>query len=158
MEAFMNWKMAGMAGTALTALALTGVSMAAAPSRFSGDISLALGQTFEDDDVSAPIQLWDDSFTSLTGDARVNIAFGGDWNLQLAFKGVGAFTDDNGFLSFDREASFQGQADLYWRTDRWAFGPFVGGGVSSGPDLIVASPAAQFVYAGLEAQYYWENF
>lgn len=153
----MNWKLAGMASTALVTVALTGVSMAAAPSRFTGDISLAVAQSFEDDDFG--IQIFDDSFTSVQGDARVNIGIGEMTNLQLNFKGTGSFVDDNGFLAFDREASFQGEAHFYWRTDRWAFGPYVGGGVSSGPDLFIfGAPSAEFYFVGLQAQHYWETF
>jgi len=153
----MNWKVAGMAGTALATAALTAVSVTAAPSRFTGDVKLAVSQSWEDDNFG--IQIFDDSFTSLEGEARVNTGLGGDLNLQLNFKAVGSFTDDNGFFSFDRDASFQGEADLYWQTDRWAFGPFVGGGVSSGPDLFIfGAPSAEYYYVGVQGQYYWETF
>ena len=47
----MNWKMAGMASTAIVAVALTGVSATAGANKFTGNVSLAVGQTFEDDDI-----------------------------------------------------------------------------------------------------------
>lgn len=156
----MNSKLAGMAGTALAVLALTGVSMAAAPSRFTGSISLAAGQTWEDDDTGFSNPIFDDSFTSISGEAKVNIAFSGTLNLQLGFVGNGSFIDSSSNdLRLDRDASFQGDAHLYWRTDRYAIGPFVGGGVASGPNFFDNNGArnAEYYFVGLEGQYYWDT-
>ena len=117
----MNWKLAGMASTALVTVALTGVSAVAGANKFTGNISLAVGQSFEDDDLGfGPFSIFDDSFTSITGNGQVNIAFSSNINLQLGFTGVGSFTDDgNPFgVSFDRDASFQGDAHLYYRRSR----------------------------------------
>ena len=47
----MNWKLAGMASTALVTVALTGVSAVAGANKFTGNVSLAVGQSFEDDDL-----------------------------------------------------------------------------------------------------------
>ena len=159
----MNWKVAGMASTALVAVALTGVSATAGANKFTGNVSLAVGQSWEDDDFSTPTaSLFDDSFTSITGDAEINVAFTNNINLQLGFTGVGAFTDDNTNVfnvNFDRDASFQADAHLYYRTDRYALGVFVGGGISSGPALsLLGSPSAEYYFAGVEGQYYWNNF
>ena len=74
----MNWKVAGMAGTAIVTLALTGVSVAGA-NKFTGNVSLSVGQTFQDDFGG----VFDDSFASLSGDANLNIAFTSNINLQL---------------------------------------------------------------------------
>jgi hypothetical protein len=162
MENFMNWKMAGMAGTAIVAIALTGVSATAGANKFTGNISLSVGQSFEDDDLNlGPIQVFDDSFTSITGEAQLNVAFTNNLNLQLDFTGTAGFIDDsNAFLnvSLDRETGFQGSAHLYWRTDQYALGVFGGAGVSSGPDLLIFSPSAEYYFAGVEGQYYWNNF
>lgn len=161
----MNWKMAGMAGTALVAIALTGVSATAGANKFTGSISLAVGQSFEDDDIpSLPlgIEVFDDSFTSITGEGKVNIAFTNNLNLQLGFLGVGSFTEDSGTffdVSLDRDASFQADAHFYYRTDKFAAGVFAGAGISSGPDLFIfGSPAAEFYFAGVEGQYYLNNW
>ena len=141
----MNWKMAGMAGTAIVAIALTGVSATAAANKFTGSISLAVGQSFEDDDIpSLPlgIEVFDDSFTSITGEGKVNIAFTNNLNLQLGFLGVGSFIEDSGTffdVSLDRDASFQADAHLYYRTDKYAVGIFAGAGISS-----VIAQAARF--------------
>jgi hypothetical protein len=164
MENFMNWKMAGMAGTAIVAIALTGVSASAGANKFTGSISLAVGQSFEDDDIPplGGIEIFDDSFTSITGEGKVNVAFTPNINLQLGFVGVGSFIEDsNSFInvSLDRDASFQADAHLYYRTDKYALGVFAGGGISSGPDLFVfGSPSAEYYFAGVEGQYYWNNF
>lgn len=153
----MNWKVAGMAGTALVAVAVTGMSAFAASDRFTGSVSLAVGQSFEDDDLNlGPLSVWDDSFTSITGEAKVNIAFSGGVNLQLGFQGTGSFTD-NTLLSLDRETSFQGDAHLYYRTDRWALGVFGGAGIANGADFVIASPDAEYYWVGLEGQYYFNN-
>lgn len=154
----MNWKVAGMASTALVAAAVTGMSAFAASDRFTGSVSLGVGQTFEDDDLNlGPIEIWDDSFTSLSGDAKINIAFSGGFNLQLGFAGNASFVD-NQLLSLDRETSFQGDAHLYYRTDRWALGVFGGAGMVNGPDFVIASPGAEYYWVGLEGQYYFNNF
>lgn len=158
----MNWKVAGMASTALVAVALTGVSATAGANKFTGNVSLAVGQSWEDDDLPlGPFSIFDDSFTSITGDAEINVAFSNNINLQLGFTGVGSFVDDGNPLniSFDRDASFQADAHLYYRTDRYAVGIFAGGGISSGPDLfILGAPTAEYYFAGVEGQYYWNNF
>jgi hypothetical protein len=158
MEAFMNWKVAGMAGTALVAVAVTGMSAFAASDRFTGSVSLGVSQSFEDDDFSlGPISLFDDSFTSLSGDAKINIAFSGGVNLQLGFQANNSFVDSQ-LISFDRETSFQGDAHLYYRTDRWALGVFGGAGVANGPSLFIVQPDAEYYWVGVEGQYYWSNF
>jgi len=155
----MNWKLAGMASTAIVAVALTGVAASAGANKFTGNVSLSVGQSFEDDDFGlGPIVLFDDSFTSITGEAKLNVAFSSNINLQLGFTGVGSFID-NPLISFDRETGFQGDAHLYYRTDRYAVGIFGGAGVSSGPDLFFfGSPSAEYYWAGVEGQYYWNNF
>ncbi len=155
----MNWKVAGMASTALVAVALTGVAASAGANKFTGNVSLAVGQSFEDDSLSlGPIQVFDDSFTSITGEAKVNVAFSSNVNLQLDFTGVGSFID-NPLISLDRDTGFQGDAHLYYRTDKYAVGVFAGAGVSSGPDLLFfGSPSAEYYYVGAEGQYYWNNF
>ena len=147
----MNWKLAGMASTALVTVALTGVSLAAAPNRFTGNVSLAVGQSFEDDDTGLP--LFDDSFTSLTGTGAVNIAFSNNLNLEFEFLGVGSFVDAPFAASLDRDAGFQGAAHLYWRSERHAIGLFAGAGSSSTEFL----PSAEYWFAGAEAQYYWDQ-
>jgi hypothetical protein len=155
METFMNWKMAGMAGTALVAIALTGVSASAGANKFTGSISLAVGQSFEDDDLNlGGFEIFDDSLTSITGEAKVNIAFSSNLNLQLDFVGVGAFTETNSGFSLDRDAGFQGAAHLYWRTDQYAAGVFAGAGSASTEFL----PSGEYYFAGAEGQYYWKNF
>lgn len=155
----MNWKMAGMAGTAIVAIALTGVSATAAANKFTGNISLSVSQTFQDDDLNfGPFEVFDDSFTSITGEAQINIAFTNNLNLQLDFLGTGSFADSS-LISLDRDAGFQGGAHLYWRTDKYALGLFAGAGVASGPDLsFFGSPSAEYYFAGVEGQYYWNNF
>jgi hypothetical protein len=160
MEAFMNWKVAGMAGTAIVAVALTGVSATAGANKFTGNVSLSVGQSFEDDSLPsfAGISVFDDSFTSITGEAKLNVAFTNNINLQLDFTGVGSFVDDS-FVSLDRDSGFQGAAHVYWRTEQYALGIFGGAGVSSGTDLfILGSPNAEYYFAGVEGQYYWKNF
>jgi hypothetical protein len=165
MEAFMNWKVAGMACTAIAAVALTGVSATAGANKFTGNVSLAVGQSFEDDDIGFSHSIFDDSFTSITGQAEINVAFTSNLNLQGGFIGTGAFNDDNSNgLNLDRDAGFQGDAHLYWRTDRYAAGVFVGGGVASGanfnnfPFFNAGERTAEYYFVGAEAQYYWKNF
>jgi hypothetical protein len=145
--------MAGMAGTALCALALSGVGIAGA-NKFTGNVSLAVGQTFQDDLGG----IFDDSYTSITGDAKLNVAFSNNINLQLDFVGAGAFSDDSipGF-SLDRDAGFQGAAHVYYRNDRYAVGLFAGAGVSSGPTFGISADA-EYYFAGAQGQYYWNNF
>jgi hypothetical protein len=159
METFMNWKMAGMAGTALVAVALTGVSATAGANKFTGNVSLSVGQSFEDDSLNlGPFTVFDDSFTSIVGEAKLNVAFSSNLNLQLDFTGTGSFVDTS-LVSLDRETGFQGAAHLYWRTDKYAIGVFGGAGVASGPDLFVfGAPSAEYYFAGAEGQYYWNNF
>ncbi|NOT40117.1 MAG: hypothetical protein HOP13_06470 [Alphaproteobacteria bacterium] len=149
----MNWKLAGMAGTALSVLALSGVSIAGA-NKFTGNVSLAVGQTFQDDLGG----VFDDSYTSISGDAKLNVAFSNNINLQLDFAGNGGFSDDSipGF-SLDRDAGFQGAAHVYYRNDRYAVGLFAGAGVSSGPSFVAAADA-EYYFVGAQGQYYWNNF
>jgi hypothetical protein len=149
----MNWKLAGMAGTALCALALSGVSVAGA-NKFTGNVSLAVGQTSQDDLGG----IFDDSYTSISGDAKLNVAFSNNINLQLDFAGTGAFSDDSipGF-SLDRDSGFQGAAHVYYRNANYAVGLFAGAGVSSGPTFFVATDA-EYYFVGAQGQYYWNNF
>lgn len=142
----MNWKMAGMASTALVAVALSGVTAVAGANKFTGNISLAVGQSFEDDEFFG----FDDSFTSLSGDANVNVAFTNNLNLQFNFNGAASFVDD----SADRTAGFQGAAHIYYRNDMFTIGGFGGAG-TAGNDVSVT---AQYYFAGAEGQYYWKNF
>jgi hypothetical protein len=153
MEDFMNWKLAGMAGTALAVVTLSGVSAVAGANKFTGNISLAVGQTFEDDDFG--FEVFDDSFTSIGGSGKINVAFANNINLQLDFAGAGAFTDTSTGFSLDRDAGFQGAAHLYWRNnDQYAVGVFAGAGVASTEFL----PSAEYYFAGAQGQYYWKNF
>jgi hypothetical protein len=153
METLMNWKMAGMAGTALSVLMLSGVSVAGA-NKFTGNVSLAVGQTFQDDLGG----FFDDSFTTISGDAKLNVAFSSNINLQLDFAGAGAFADDNFGASLDRDASFQGSAHLYYRNNQYAVGLFGGAGVSSGPTFFGPGSDAEYYFVGAQGQYYWNNF
>ena len=153
----MNWKLAGMAGTAITVIALSGASAVAGANKFSGNVSLAVGQSFEDD--SLAFAAFDDSFTSISGDAKLNIAFSSNLNLQLDFLGVGSFADDTGTgISLDRNAGFQGAAHLYWRSNQYAIGLFAGAGMSAGAEFGGNSLDAEYYFAGVEGQYYWNNF
>lgn len=157
----MNWKMAGMASTALVAVALSGVTAVAGANKFTGNISLAVGQSFEDDDFDVAFgdEVFDDSFTSITGEANVNVAFSNNINLQFNMIGVGSFIDEGGEGSLDRDAGFQGAAHLYWRnSDRGAFGIFAGAGVAAGADFDSSEESAEYYFAGAEGQYYWKNF
>ena len=150
----MNWKLAGMASTAIVAIALTGAAASAGANKFTGNVSLAVGQSFEDDDLNAPFSVFDDSFTSVTGEAKVNVAFSNNINLQLDFTGVGAFTDTSTGFSLDRDAGFQGAAHVYMRNEQYAVGVFGGLGVASTQFL----PTADYYFAGVQGQYYWKNF
>lgn len=154
----MNWKLAGMASTALVTVALSGVSAVAGANKFTGNVSLAVGQSFEDDDFGGDA-VFDDSFTSITGDANVNVAFSNNINLQLNFIGAGSFVDEGFDGSLDRDAGFQGTAHLYWRdADRGAVGVFAGAGISAGADVFFGGKSAEYYLAGAEGQYYWKNF
>jgi hypothetical protein len=153
METSMNWKMAGMAGTALAVVSLTGFTASAGANKFTGNVSLAVGQTFQDDFGG----VFDDSYTSISGDAKLNVAFSSNINLQLDFAGAGSFADDNFGASLDRDASFQGAAHLYYRNDKYAVGVFGGLGVSSGATFGPATDA-EYYFAGVQGQYYWNNF
>lgn len=146
----MNWKLAGMAGTAVAVIALSGASAVAGANKFTGNVSLAVGQTFQDDIGGA----FDDSYTSISGDAKLNIAFSSNLNLQLDMTGVGSFVDNNTPFSMDRDAGFQGAAHLYWRNGNYAFGGFAGAGVAAGSDIA----DAEYYFAGVQGQYYWNNF
>jgi hypothetical protein len=149
----MNWKLAGMAGTALSVIALSGVSIAGA-NKFTGNVSLAVGQTFQDDLGG----VFDDSYSSISGDAKLNVAFSNNINLQLDFAGTGGFADESipGF-SLDRDAGFQAAAHVYYRNERYSVGLFAGAGVSSGPNLGIGADA-EYYFAGAQGQYYWNNF
>jgi hypothetical protein len=63
----MNWKAAGMTGTALLTIALSGAGAVAGANKFSGNISLGVGQTFQDDDYGP---IFDESFASLSGETK----------------------------------------------------------------------------------------
>jgi hypothetical protein len=149
----MNWKLAGMAGTALSVLALSGVSFAGA-NKFTGNVSLAVGQTFQDDLGG----VFDDSYTSISGDAKLNVAFSNNINLQLDFAGTGGFADETipGF-SLDRDAGFQAAAHVYYRNDRYSVGLFGGAGISSGAQLGPIDNA-EYYFVGAQGQYYWNSF
>jgi hypothetical protein len=161
MEALMNWKVAGMAGTAMLTVMLTGVGAVAGANKFTGNFSLAVGQSFENDDIVpwGP-DAFDDSFASITGEAKVNIAFSNHINLQLGFVGVGSFADRQDSLDLDRDAGFQGDAHLYYRNDQYAIGAFGGAGIASGANFFNnnGERTADYYYVGLEAQHYWRNF
>jgi hypothetical protein len=144
----MNWKAAGMAGTALLTIALSGAGAVAGANKFSGNISLAVGQTFQDDIAGA----FDDSFASLGGEAKLNVAFSSNINLQVDMLGVASFADSNG-LDLDRDTGVQGAAHLYYRTNQFAAGVVGGVGVSSGAALVTAD----YYFAGVEGQYYLDN-
>ena len=154
----MNWKVAGMAGTAIVTLVLTGVSAVAGANKFTGNVSLAVGQTFEDDNFVEVFGYspFDDSFASISGDANVNVAFTNNINLQLNVLGTGSFVDEGSEGSLDRDAGFQGAAHLYYRSDRGALGIFGGAGVAAGADL-GDEVSAQYYFVGAEGQYYWNN-
>ena len=149
----MNWKLAGMAGTALSVIALSGVSFAGA-NKFTGNVSLAVGQTFQDDLGG----VFDDSYTSISGDAKLNVAFSNNINLQLNFAGTGGFADESipGF-SLDRDAGFQASANVYYRNDRYSVGLFGGVGISSGAQFGPIDDA-EYYFVGAQGQYYWNNF
>jgi hypothetical protein len=154
MEALMNWKVAGMTGTALLTIALSGVGAVAGANKFSGNISLAVGQTFQDDDLgTGPVEFLDDSYASITGAAQVNVAFSNNINLQIDVLGVGSFTDTNTGFSLNRDAGFQVGSHLYWRDTNFAAGVYGGVGVASTDFL----PTADYVFAGVEGQYYLNN-
>jgi len=154
MEAFMNWKVAGMAGTAIVTLALTGVSAVAGANKFTGNVSLAVGETFQDELNGT----FDGSFASITGDANLNIAFSNNINLQLGFNGVGSFSDSTGGFDLDRDSAVQADAHLYYRNDQYAAGVFGGVGVESGIAATAPGQSADVYFVGVEGQYYWKNF
>ena len=149
----MNWKVAGMAGTAIVTLVLTGVSAVAGANKFTGNVSLAVGQSFEDDDFSD--NAFDDSFPSISGEANVNVAFANNINLQLNFAGVASFVDTDPWdSSLDRDAGFQGSTHIYIRNDTYALGAFGGVGIASPKE----SSSPEYYFVGAEGQYYWKNF
>jgi hypothetical protein len=150
----MNWKLAGMAGTALAVATLTTVSATAGANKFTGNVSLGVGETFQGDNLTGFGKAYDSAFTSINGEAKINIAFENNLNLQLDVSGVGSFINDTGFLSLDRDSGFQGTAHGYWRNGNYALGIFGGAGVASGSDL----SDAQYYFAGAQGQYYWNNF
>jgi hypothetical protein len=145
----MNWKAAGMAGTALLTIAMSGAGAVAGANKFSGNISLAVGQTFQDDDFGAT---FDDSFASLGGETKLNVAFTNNISLQIDLLGVASFADSNG-VDLDRDSGVQGTAHLYYRTNQFAAGVVGGVGVASGAAL----GSADYYYAGVEGQYYLDN-
>jgi hypothetical protein len=146
----MNWKVAGMTGTALLTIALSGVGAVAGANKFSGNISLAVGQTFQDDD----LPVFDESFASISGESKLNVAFSNNINLQLDFAGVASFADTN-FADLDRDSGVQGAAHVYYRTDKYAVGVVGGVGVTSGVTFGPAS--ADYYFVGAEGQYYLNN-
>ena len=145
----MNWKAAGMAGTALLTLALSGAGAVAGANKFSGNISLAVGQTFQDDEFGP---IFDDSFASLSGETKLNVAFTNNINLQVDLLGVASFADSNG-PDLDRDSSVQGTAHLYYRTNQFAAGVVGGVGVTSGALMT----NADYYFVGVEGQYYMDN-
>jgi hypothetical protein len=142
----MNWKLAGMASTALVAVALSGVTAVAGANKFTGNISLAVGQTFQDDSFFD-----EDSFTSISGGGKVNIAFQNNLNLELDVIGIGSFIDTSGS---ERNAGFQAAGHGYYRMNNYAFGVFAGAGVAGGP----GGDDADYYFAGAQGQFYWKNF
>ena len=144
----MNWKLAGMAGTAAVAVALTGYSAVGSANKFTGNISLAASQTWENSDFAGPGV--DESFASLGGTGNLNIAFSNNINLQLGMQGEAAFFD----FSDNRKTGFQVDAHIYTRNDTYAVGVF--GGVGS--DSTVDDESADHYFVGVEGQYYWNNF
>jgi outer membrane protease len=150
----MNWKAAGMTGTALLTIALSGVGAVAGANKFSGNISLGVGQTFQDDTWLAPFATYDDSFASLHGEAKLNVAFSSNINLQVDLSGVASFADaSNPVADLDRDAGVQAAAHLYYRTGAFAAGVVGGVGVASG---VIGSP--EYYFVGAEGQYYWNEF
>jgi hypothetical protein len=145
----MNWKAAGMAGTALLTIALSGAGAVAGANKFSGNISLAVGQTFQDDEFGP---IFDDSFASLSGETKLNVAFTNNINLQVDLLGVASFADSNG-PDLDRDSSVQGTAHLYYRTNQFAAGVVGGVGVTSGALMT----NADYYFVGVEGQYYMDN-
>ncbi|MFN8948592.1 MAG: hypothetical protein ACK5YG_12925, partial [Alphaproteobacteria bacterium] len=145
----MNWKAAGMAGTALLTIAMSGAGAVAGANKFSGNISLAVGQTFQDDDFGP---IFDESFASLSGETKLNVAFTNNISLQVDFLGVASFADTNGY-DLDRDAGVQGSAHLYYRTGQFAAGVVGGVGVATG----ALATDADYYFAGVEGQYYLDN-
>jgi hypothetical protein len=145
----MNWKAAGMAGTALLTIAMSGAGAVAGANKFSGNISLAVGQTFQDDEFGP---IFDESFASLSGETKLNVAFTNNISLQVDFLGVASFADTNGY-DLDRDAGVQGSAHLYYRTGQFAAGVVGGVGVATG----ALATDADYYFAGVEGQYYLDN-
>lgn len=143
----MNWKVAGMAGTAVMTLALSGYSAVAGANKFTGNVSLAAGQSWVDSDFASPNE--DDSFASLSGSAKLNIAFSNNINLQLGTQGEAAFFDD----ASERKSGFQVDAHVYTRNDTYAVGIFGGVGTDSAVDF----ESADHYFVGVEGQYYLNN-
>lgn len=144
----MNWKLAGMAGTAVLTVALSGVGAVAGANKFTGNVSLSAGETFEDSDLSSPFD--DESFASISGGAKLNIAFTNNINLQLGLNGDAAFFD----VSDDRKTGFAVDAHVYTRNDNYAVGVFGGVGSNATDDFA----SAEHYFVGVEGQYYWKNF
>ena len=149
----MNWKAAGMASTALAVAMVTSASAGA--NKFTGNVSLGLGETFQDKTLAGLSDVYDGTFTSIDANAKVNIAFESNLNLELDLSGVGSFLDDKQGNSLDRDAGFQGAAHGYWRDGNNAFGIFAGVGVAGAGDI---RTNAEYYFVGLEAQHYWNNF
>jgi len=148
MEALMNWKVAGMAGTALLTIALSGAGAVAGANKFSGNISLAVGQTWQDSDFAFGTD--DDSFASIGGSGTLNMPIFSNLNLQLGVLGESAFFDE----SDNRKTGVQFDAHVYTRNDNYAYGLFGGVGTASTVD----DESADYYYVGAEAQYYRDAF
>ncbi len=146
----MNWKVAGMAGTALLTMVLSGAGAVAGANKFTGTISLGAAQTFQDD-VWGPGASFDESFASLSGEGKLNVAFTQNINLQIDVNAVASFADGFGG-DLDRDAGVQTAAHLYYRTNSYAVGVAGGVGVIGG-----VSYTPDYYFVGVEGQYYLDN-
>jgi len=144
----MNWKAAGMAGTALLTIAMSGAGAVAGANKYSGNVSLDFGQTWQDSDFAGVND--DDSFASLGGSAVLNTQIFSALNLQLGVLGDAAFFDQ----SDNRKTGVQFDAHVYTRNDTYAAGLFGGIGTAS----TVGDDSADYYYVGAEAQYYLDSF
>ena len=146
----MNWKVAGMAGTALLTMVLSGAGAVAGANKFTGNISLGVAQTFQDD-VWGPGASFDESFASLSGEGKLNVAFTQNINLQVDVNAVASFADGSS-ADLDRDSGVQTSAHLYYRTNTYAAGLVGGIGVVGG-----VSPTVDYYFVGVEGQYYLDN-
>lgn len=144
----MNWKAAGMAGTALLTIAMSGAGAVAGANKFSGNISLAVDQTFQDSDFASAGD--DDSFASISGSGALNTSIFGNLDLQLGMLGEASFFD----ASDNRKTGVQFDAHVYTRNDTYAVGLFGGVGTASTVDF----ESADYYYVGAEGQYYMGSF